>query len=277
MLDSYFFIPGDKQKFINNVDVLKADYFVFDLEESVSKSNKSIAATNVINLPKKSNYFLRLPFLEDCFSKDLNIELINRFQGKIVLPKVVNSDSIKELVELNNWSFDLKLLILIENPECFCNLPKILDAYHSSIMAVGFGTHDFCSVMRMKHSPEYLNFYRQQLILISKSFGKSYIDGVDTNLIDTNKFIEESIYAFNAGANGKFVIHPKQLEALLNLQLFSSDEIIKMREVLNKFSLINSKDIDVIKIDGEMYELPHLIKIQEILNKLDSQNQSRNI
>ena len=43
MLDSYFFIPGDKPRFIRKIGELKADFYVIDLEESVSINNKQQA------------------------------------------------------------------------------------------------------------------------------------------------------------------------------------------------------------------------------------------
>ena len=45
MLDSYFFIPGDKIKFLKKIEDLQSDFYVLDLEDSVSKKNKQSALT----------------------------------------------------------------------------------------------------------------------------------------------------------------------------------------------------------------------------------------
>lgn len=69
MLKSYLFIPGDIQKYINNTKNILADYFVFDLEDSVSKDNKQTAFENIKKLDIKNNYFIRILFLKSIIPK----------------------------------------------------------------------------------------------------------------------------------------------------------------------------------------------------------------
>ena len=70
MLDSYFFIPGDKPKFLKKAGELKADFFVIDLEESVSNINKLQALNNLNKLNVNQNTFVRISFKDNIYSKD---------------------------------------------------------------------------------------------------------------------------------------------------------------------------------------------------------------
>lgn len=269
MIDSYFFIPGGKEKYLDKISEIDADYFVIDLEESVSINNKIKAFENVMNLKVKENTFVRVPFSENVYSKHQLITLINKFEGRIVLPKILNNKEVQEITLLDDFQFDLKLIILVENPICFINLLDMIKHNAKNIHAIGFGSHDFCSEMGMKHDSKHLNCYKKQLILWAKAFEINYIDGVDLDLKNFSVFEEECIYAFEAGSDGKFIIHPNQLKHMKEIQYFSIDEINRMYEINYKMSLINTEDIDLLEFEGNIYEKPHLKRIKKWVDRLN--------
>lgn len=268
MLDSYFFIPGDKPKFLKKTGELKADFFVIDLEESVSNNNKLQALNNLKKLSVNQNTFVRIPFKDNVYSKDQLIFLINKFRGRIVLPKVREANDVKSLISMHQFTFPLKLIVLVENPTCFVSLSDIIRENVNHLHAIGFGSHDFCSVMGIKHNIEHLSYYRNQLILLSKAFGIDYIDGADMNIRDLSNFVNECVFAFDAGADGKFIIHPDQLEKMYDIEYLSKNDLDKMADVHEKASGINDEEIDIIEFEGKVYEKPHLARIEKLLDKL---------
>ncbi len=269
MIDSYFFVPGDKQKYLNKMKDIDADYFVIDLEESVSKSNKQNAYNNIINFDVKQNSFIRIPFFEDVYSKSQLLALINKFKGRIVTPKISSSRDIEFILSLSHKPITYKIIILVENPMCFLNIFDIINKHSDHIYAIGFGSHDFCTVMGMKHTLEHLNQYKKQLILVAKALNISYIDGVDLNIRELSDFEKECKYAFDSGADGKFIIHPDQLKKIKEIQFLSIKEIEGMKELLKKTSLISDNDVDLIEVDGKIYEKPHFKRIEKLINKLN--------
>ena len=105
MLKSYLFIPGDIQKYINNTKNILADYFVFDLEDSVSKDNKQTAFENIKKLDIKNNYFIRIPFFEKHYTKSQISFLIQYFEGRIVIPKIKNINDLENVLSINSWKY----------------------------------------------------------------------------------------------------------------------------------------------------------------------------
>lgn len=276
MLDSYFFIPGDKPNYLDKIDKVNADYIVIDLEDAVSINNKQIAIELVLSLRFKQNMFLRIPFFDECYSNEQLKILIDKFEGQIVLPKINTFKEVSQIISISEAA-QLKMIILIENPTSFLTIPKILKSYSNKIHGIGFGSHDFCSITGIKHSLDYLAHYKQQLILYAKAYNVSYIDGVDLNLKNYNEFKKECIFAFEAGADGKFIIHPQQLQEFYNVNYMTDDELNQLSLIYEKIKDISINDIDVFTIDGKVYEKPHIKRIKFLIEKIKKQQQSNNL
>jgi citrate lyase subunit beta/citryl-CoA lyase len=275
MLDSYFFIPGDKTKYLDKIDTLTADYIVIDLEDSVAQNNKQVGFELVRSLPFKKNYFLRIPFFDSCYSKAQIQTLIAQFEGQIVLPKINSSKDVRQVVD---WAEGkpLNMIVLIENPSSFIATKKILKKYSTQIHAIGFGTHDFCSLTGIKHSLDYLAHYKRELIVLCKAYQVDYLDGVDLNLQDLSTFKTECLFAFEAGASGKFLIHPKQLEAIHQIEFISASEFKQLQKVYTQVKDIPKDAIEVYTIDGTVYEKPHILRIKKLMEKIQHSNTNLN-
>lgn len=269
MIDSYFFIPGDKEKFINKIEELKADYFVIDLEDAVSKNNKQIAYQNALQLSVQHNIFIRIPFFDNCYTETQLQKLIHHFEGRIVIPKLNSKSDFEKILPILNISTSNKIIILIENPTCFIHLKDILSEYNKHIYGVGFGSHDFCTIMELKHELKNLIHYKKEILLLTKAFGKAYIDTVDINLKDFTTFREECLFAFENGAEGKFLIHPTQLNEMKSITYLSEQEKTKITNAYHYISKKNINDIDILEIEGEIYEKPHINRIMKLYEKLN--------
>lgn len=268
MLDSYLFIPADKVKFIDKIPEIESDYFVVDLEDSVSISKKGTALDNVLSRNFDKNVLFRIPFIDNVYSKDELIILISKSKGNIVIPKVRNLVDMSSIFSLLKGLNDLKLILLVENPECLLNLKDILFKYNKNISGVALGSHDFCSETGIKHESKYLNPIKNQLSLIVKAFGINVLDGVDVNIRDFEELKKECLIAFEMGMKGKFFIHPNQLIAAREVQYLSNPEIELIKRTIDKIKDFDDEEIDVIEINGVVYEKPHLNRIIQLFNKI---------
>lgn len=270
MLESYFFIPANKQKYLDKIDSLQSDYIVIDLEDAVAEHSKKQAFDLALTVDPKNNIFVRVPFFENCYSKEQIIKLVNHFEGRIVIPKLREKE---QLIQLRNLvGENLIMILLVENPLCFINFPEILTAFSKQIKSIGFGSHDFCSLTGIKHTAENLAQYKRELILYSKAFGVDYVDGVDLNLHDFTQFKKECLFAFEIGASGKFLIHPAQIDEFEKIQYFSDDELEEMMIVYDHVKDFPVDSIEVYIINGKIYEKPHIIRIKFIMNKINKSN-----
>lgn len=265
MLDSYFFIPG-KEKYLDKLKTLKSEYYVIDLEDAISTQDKAKAFELILSYSIDEHFFVRIPFFDKSYTEQQIIKLINHFDGRIVLPKLKDSTDVRWITSMVS-KIDFEMIVLVENPQCFINLQDICKEFSSQIRAIGFGSHDFCSLTGIKHTNENLIQYKRQLVLIAKAFDIDFIDGVDLDLNNFTHFIKECTDAFEMGANGKFLIHPKQLEELKNIRFFSENEWEELKVVYEKIKEIPDDSIDVYTINGKVYEKPHIARIKYLMNK----------
>jgi citrate lyase beta subunit len=274
MLDSYFFIPGDKPIYLSKIDKIDADFIVIDLEDAVSTNKKKLAIDLVLGLVIKDNMFVRIPFFDKVYTRDQLKKLIFQFEGRIVLPKINSIKEIEEVVSLSQ-GLSLKMIVLIENAGCFIAITDILKLYYSQIHAIGFGSHDFCTSTGIKHTLANLAHYKKHLILYAKAYNVSYIDSVDLNLKNYDQFKEECIFAFEAGADGKFLIHPNQLKELYEVVYLKNDELNQLNLAYEKIKDISIQDIEVLTIDGNVYEKPHFYRVKHLINKIQISNKRK--
>lgn len=267
MLNSYFFIPADKEKFLLKKNEINADIFIIDFEDSVSKNKKNLAFENGIRTSFTDNTFFRIPFLESCYSKEQLLLLTEKCKGRIVLPKIETEKDLVSILNIIGSVKGLEIILLIETPKIFIELKEILNKYGQNIIAIGFGSHDFCSITGIKHDMKYLKHFKLDLSLIAKAFSVLFIDGVDLNIRNLKQFKKECLFAYEIGCDGKFMIHPNQLKVANEIDFLPLDEIKKLKEIHKKIALIDLNDRDVIEIDGVVYEKPHIDKINKLINK----------
>jgi len=239
-----------------------------DLEDAVSSKSKEGAYNNILKLSITNKFFIRIPLDNNLFSKEQIKTLILKFEGRVVLPKIESIQDFNFFIETYNYTYVNSIILLIENPAIFLELPELLTKNANVLKAIGFGSHDFCTSMNMKHESHYLNHYKQQLVLLAAAFEIDYLDGVNINLRNKKEFEQECIIAYEMGAHGKFMIHPNQLTFHLGIDYISDAEISHLKKAYEQIQKKNIEELDIIVVDDKMYEKPHILALRRTINKL---------
>jgi citrate lyase beta subunit len=120
--------------------------------------------------------------------------------------------------------------------------------------------------MRMKHTNGNLYFAKQMVLNCAKAFNLIALDTVSVNIYNDEEFKEDSLAAFNMGFDGKFIIHPQQLKLLKGLKYYTEKEVEEAEQAYEKILEIQNCKSSVVKIDGKVYEKPHIARILNIIN-----------
>lgn len=270
MLNKYFFIPANNEKFLAGINKIKADYIVFDLEDSILMSEYDLSIRNLLTIKIKDNYFVRLKFFNEIDNsieeKKIN-QLIQLGFKNFVIPKFSKAIEVKRIEEYFSKSnkLDLKFILLVEGPSGLFELNKAMSMDVINIVGVGFGSHDYCNTMKIRHHKENFSFARQYVLNIAKAFNVEAIDIACLNLEDVDAFKQECIDGFNLGFDGKFLIHPNQLDEISNIKYFSKEDVDDAIQLYRKIQLLEVGKKSVLRIDGKVYEKPHIDRIKNIV------------
>ena len=273
MLKTFFFIPSDKEKFVRNVSSIDADCFVFDLEDAVAKNEAKACLERLNRLELHDNYYVR-PRIEFNDGNIPNLKILNELIDigfrKFLIPKVSKLDELKYVQKVlmldENYEFENnQFILLVENPLCLMNLKEIITSKIINITGITLGSHDYTNVVGMKHTSHYLSFARNYVLNVAKAYDLIAIDIASMNISDEEGFSNECMDAFNMGYDAKFVLHPQQLEVLKKTEYFYQEEVKNALEIYEEIKTMDLDKFSVIKVNGKLYERPHLKRIMKIV------------
>ncbi len=270
MLESYLFIPSNQKRYIEKIPNLNANNYVFDMEDSVLKEDYEVCIHNLSNIEIKSNYFIRFRLFDENNSfNDTDFRLLVELGFKnFVFPKYrepYQLEIIRNFINNESINVQLKFLLLIEDPMGLLTVTDALKSNLLNIIGIGLGSHDFCNYMEMKHEINYLMHAKQILLLNAKAYGIAAIDTVNINFNDEQGFKNECLHSFHIGFTAKFLIHPNQVILLKQVEYYSKDEVNEAYNVYEKILDLKKGNVAIIKIDGKVYEKPHINRILKIV------------
>ena len=263
---SFFFIPSDKEKFLENISNISSDEFVIDFEDSINQENTSLALNNLIRFNVSKKYWIRVPnpkYSFNKFSKLILDKIITNYDN-IVIPKIRTKDDRDELInyiiEKKENHNDLKIILLIENPLILMDLYNIANL--NLIYGIGIGSHDYCDEMSMVHTKDNLNYLRSFSLNVARSLKIKAIDFPSMNVKDYISYKDEVIDSINFGFDGKFIVHPWQLSVFQECCSSSNENEMFVNKVKSFIESIGGiKNFTVAVIDGVIVERPHLRRI----------------
>lgn len=267
MIESFFFIPGNHPKLEYKLNTINADNLIVDLEDAVLKSEIFEAVDLLSSFYSKEKIWIR-PILFDGYSIKLDLikDLIKHGFRQFIIPKIRN---IKQLIKLetsltNENMEEFRFLLLVENPECLLGLPQIITESSLKIFGIGFGSQDYCTETGMKHHFDFLKVPRFQIMNTAKALGVKCIDIASMDSSAGESYQNELQEAFDMGFDGKFLIHPKQLEVLNNFPFIKEDKIEEAFNILNEYERLNKPAVFV--FNNLVIEPPHIKNYLKIID-----------
>lgn len=271
MLQSYFFIPTNRMVFVSKVSTLDADYFIFDMEESVREKDIDLCIENLRTIGDvKDNYWLRLP-TEDCEKYDQIVSAVFEMGfRKILLPKIYTAEQIKS-IKNRLPQRDYTLGILVESAQALVHFSSIA-ANVPHLRLVMIGSHDFCNEIGCRHAEENMVYLRQKLLVECKALSIPIVDYVSTNFFDLKQYQQECVRANDMGFDGKAIIHPKQLQAFNETLYYTKDKVTEAKKVMDAIDQLPKGSFATINVDGHLYERPHLKHLKSIIEWNNKRN-----
>jgi citrate lyase subunit beta / citryl-CoA lyase len=291
-LRSLLFVPGDSARKQEKALATDADALILDLEDSVDPANLPAARARVatllaakraegtpelwvrVNSPASG---LLLPDLEEVSG--------TRIPDGLVLPKISGAEEIlaaaARLTELERRLGVAEgrtrlLIVATETPRGLLALPQypaVLGTAPAALRRLAgltWGAEDLSAALGALGKREEggaltftFQLARTTCLLAAAALGVQAIDGVHTELRDSEGLQRELARARRDGFSGKLAIHPDQLAAINGAFTPTEAECRQARRVVAAFAAIPGTGVAT--LDGQMVDRPHLLQAQRIL------------
>ena len=281
---SIHFVPGGNEKMLNKALGLAADSLILDLEDSVTPDRKGIARDEVCDWLANADFknqekLVRInPMDSEWGREDLEAVLQHRPDG-IVLPKVLDLKAVhavdqliinQEKVAGADYS-DIKLLLIgTEMAAAVFNLAQMVN--HERVDGVTWGAEDLSVSLgaRAKRDEqgnylEVFSFVRSMCLLAAVAAKVQPIDAVYVDIKNTEGLAKECKAAADMGFTAKLTIHPDQIDIVNEAFTPSVAEIEAATALVAAFEEQGAAGKMAFKFDGEMVDVPHLKRAQQVL------------
>jgi len=260
----------------------KADVIMLDLEDSVplvaKEKARSMVIDSLLSLDWKGRIVtVRINGLDTSFAyRDLLAvsENAGHILDSLVIPKVDHSadihfaDRMLHGIELHKgFSNRIGIEAIIESAEGLENVSDIAKA-SNRLKTLVFGVADYSSSIGAKlvsisghgENEEGLflahrwNFAISRLVMAAKASGLMAIDSPYGNFRDTEGLKHSSATACALGCDGKWAIHPSQLDTINRVFTPSKEDINRAGKILKAYENVEKEGIGAASIDGRMID-----------------------
>lgn len=280
------FCPASNAKLLASAHTRRPDCIVFDLEDSVTFTEKQNARKMLcesLQTVDRSDIeiFVRInpqgtPFYED----DVR-EIVKAGARNIRLPMCEKKEHVTELADMLQElerelvpGYVVKIACSFETPRGVMSAMEIASA-SERVTAVSFGAEDYLASLGVARSAgaEQLLYARSHIAIVANICGVSAFDTVFTDTGDAEGFLAEAKLAQALGFSGKSCIHPSQLALANSVFSPSEREIEYSQKVLDEAEKAQRQGLGVFLLDGKMIDAPiidrakQIIEISELIQK----------
>ena len=285
-------VPGSSPKMFEKALSSPADYVFLDLEDAVSPNDKIEARKNVINAVKELNWkdngktiSIRINGLDTHYMYRDVIEIIEEVGDRVdtlLIPKVGSASDVymvdcmlNQIEQNKKFKNTIGLESLIETALGMSNIKSIATS-SSRLEALHFGVADYAASMRARTvvigglNPDYpgdqWHHGLSTLVMICRSYGLRAIDGPFGDFNDKEGYLDAARRAAAIGFEGKWAIHPSQID--LANEVFSppSDEVDKAKRILEELDKAAAEGKGAAQLDGRMIDAASARMAENIVN-----------
>ncbi len=285
-------VPGSSPEMFEKALNSKADYIFLDLEDAVSPMDKISARQNVIKALKEINWrekgktiSVRINSPDTHYMyKDL-IDIVEEVGEKldtILLPKAGTASDvymidclltqIETSKKLNN---KIGIECLIETALGMSNIKEIAKS-SGRLEALHFGVADYAASLRARTvvigglNPDYpgdqWHHGLSQLVMTCRAYGLRAIDGPFGDFNDPDAYIEAAKRGAAIGIEGKWAIHPSQIELANKVFSPPSSEVTKAKRILEELDKAAKAGKGAAQLDGRMIDAASARMAENIVN-----------
>ena len=285
-------VPGSSPKMFEKALNSAADYIFLDLEDAVSPNDKLSARANVIKAlneikwkEKGKTISVRINSLDTHYMYRDIVELVEEAGERIdtiLVPKagtasdVYMVDCLLTQIETNKkLKNKIGIECLIETALGMSNIKEIATS-SDRLEALHFGVADYAASLRARTTvigglnPDYpgdqWHHGLSELVVTCRAYGLRAIDGPFGDFNDPDAYIAAAKRAAAIGIEGKWAIHPSQIDLANKVFSPPKAEVDKANRILDELKKAAAEGKGAAQLDGRMIDAASARMAENIVN-----------
>ncbi len=316
-------VPGSNVRMLEKAPSLGADVVMLDLEDAVAPDDKEQARINLVDALSEQDWSrcsvsVRINGLDThwCYRDIVDVvEQAGEHVDAIVIPKVSGAGDVHlvatlltQIEEAMGFERKIGLAVLIETAIGMVKVDEVAQACPDRMEAMIFGVADYAASLqshtasiggvdenysvltdpngseeRDRHWGDQWHYPLARIAVTCRARGLRPIDGPFGDFNDSEGYLASARRAAVLGYEGKWAIHPSQIE--LANQIFTPDDKIvdKTRRIVQAMKEAAEKGSGAVSLDGRMIDAASirmaetlLAKVEQIEDKETESERSRN-
>jgi citrate lyase subunit beta/citryl-CoA lyase len=258
-------VPGSSPKMLGKAQGLPADQVFLDLEDSVAPLAKEEARANVVAALNDGGWGdkTRVVRVNDLTTKWTYRDVITVVEGAgqnldcIMLPKVQTAEQVvwldlllTQIEQVMGFEDRIGIEAQIENAKGLVNVDAIAGA-SDRVETIIFGPADFMASINMKSlvvgapHPDYngdpYHYILMRILMAARTYDLQAIDGPYLQIKDVEGFTAVAKRSAALGFDGKWVLHPGQIDAANEVYSPSQEQYDHAELILDAYDFFTSE------------------------------------
>ena len=301
-------VPGSNKRMLEKAPTSGADIVFLDLEDAVAPDDKAQARVNIIEALNtydwsKCAVSIRMNGLDTHFAYRDLVDIVEACGDKldtILIPKVGSAADVyfvatmlSQIEECRGFK-PINIHILIETAMGMANVEEIARACPERMEAMVFGVADYAASVRARTTqigganPEYgmltdpdangqrayhwgdqWHFGISRMVAACRAYGLRPIDGPFGDFSDPEGYKVAARRAAALGCEGKWAIHPSQVELANEVFTPTAKEVDRARRILVEMEKAAKEGKGAVSLDGRLIDAASIRMAENVVKQIE--------
>ena len=304
---SQLFVPGSKPDLFKKASESNADIICLDLEDAVAPQDKDAAKQNVIKALNDHDFgtktiSVRINGLDTYYCYRDVVDLMENTGERldlIMIPKVGVPEDVyaidmlvTQIEDKTNREKKIGFELIVETSMGITNLDRIITG-SKRIESLHFGYADYAASVRMRttniggsnqdysiltdeingnrkvHWNDMWHYPISKMTTIGRAHGLRIIDGPYGDFSDPEGFKSHAKRTAILGCEGKWAIHPSQVDLANEVFTLPEKEVQKARDIINAMKKAQESGAGAATLNGKLIDAASIRQAEQIIEQTD--------
>lgn len=270
---SMLYVPGCNCRFLEKARTLPVDSVILDLGDPILVEAKERSRKNVVEALAQGGYgrrevVVRVNDLDSPWGREDIQAVANIGADAILFPNIESRDDVLASLQVLDEAGggDLPIMVMIESPLAVLNAKEIASA-SNRIACMVIATSDLITQLHARATYERSAILTSLslVVLAARAYGRSVIDGINSNLKDMQAFEFACRIGRDLGFDGKSLVHPFQLNYCNDAYTPKQAEVQSAKEVIEALTQANAEGRGTVVVHGLLVENHHVVAAKRLL------------